>query len=177
MAYQVKVSKGKKEKIEYLETLFKGAEHYVFADYRGVSVQEFTALRNKLYDVDARCHVVKNRLVRRVFNETNKEVLVKYTKGPTAVMFFSGDFSQTMKVLLKEAKNATFVLKGGFIAGSDCSKERLVSIARLPGRQQLLAQLMGAMNGATQKMASVLYILMQRIVVCLQAVADKKTKK
>ena len=118
----------------------------VFAtDFRGLSVKQLYDLRGRLRAVDTEYTVVKNTLARRAANDTGREALLPYLDGPTGLVWVGGDPAVVAKALdtfAAEHPNGLSI-KGGLLDGADLPATDVARLAKLPSREQLLAQLAG----------------------------------
>ena len=64
-----KVQSAKEQAIKDLKTKFSSVSDYVFADYRGLTVDQITDLRSKLREKECEFKVVKNNFARIAFQE------------------------------------------------------------------------------------------------------------
>ncbi|MFZ1997516.1 MAG: 50S ribosomal protein L10, partial [Solirubrobacteraceae bacterium] len=118
------------------------AEAIFAVDYRGISVDQVAELRTKLRAADARFRVVKNSLSERAADKAGMDTLKPMLIGPTALAFVKGDAAMAAKALNDTARQLNLLeFKGGVLNGSVLSAEDVRSIARLPAREVLYAQL------------------------------------
>jgi len=118
----------------------------VFAtDFRGLSVKQLYDLRGRLRAVDTEYTVVKNTLARRAADETGREGLLPYLDGPTGLVWVGGDPAVVAKALDAFAAEHPdgLSIKGGLLEGADLPASDVTRLAKLPSREQLLAQLAG----------------------------------
>jgi large subunit ribosomal protein L10 len=116
----------------------------IAADFRGLTVREMGELRVGLAEADTEFTVVKNTLARRAAGETGREGLIEHLTGPTGLAWVGGDPAVAAKVLDKfAASHEGFTLKGGLLEGAPVSTDDIARLAKLPSREQLLAQLAG----------------------------------
>lgn len=128
----------------------------VLADYRGLTVSQVTQLRAQLRQAGVEYHVLKNTMVRRAAHEVGIEGLDPYLEGPTAVAF-SADPVAPAKVLADFAKTVkTFAIKGGIVEGKVVDMAGIKTLADLPSREVLLAQVLRGMQAPLTGMANVL---------------------
>jgi large subunit ribosomal protein L10 len=102
-------------------------------------------LRSRLRDAGAEFTVVKNTLARRAASASGREALLAYLDGPTAIAWVGGDpavAAKTLNGFATEHPDALAV-KGGLLEGADLPSADVIRLARLPSREQLLAQLAG----------------------------------
>jgi len=95
--------------------------------------------------------------------------------GPTAIAFVEGDAASVAKSLRDFARgNPNLVIKGGVLGETILSSKDASALAELPSREQLLAQLAGAIAAPLQNMAGLLKALPQNFAYALRAVAEQK---
>lgn len=142
------VSKDQKAAIlEGLVEKFGQSQSVVFADYRGLDVASVSDLRTRLREKDAEMKVAKKTLIRLAAKENNIEVDASDMQGPVAATFSYEDAMAGIKVLFNFAKeNENLKLLGGVIDGKPVGPDVIQEYAKLPGREELLAKLIGSMN-------------------------------
>ncbi len=169
----------KAEKIEVVERFtdrFKRQRVSIFADFRGISVAKLETLRRELKKVSAEFKVVKKTLLKRAIEASGAgEIEPKGLEGEIGVIFGYEDQIAPAKAAAKFAKgNETFKVLRGILSGKVLEAKEVLALAKLPGREQLLAQLAYALNGPIQGLATVLQGNLQNLVVVLNRVKDKK---
>ena len=93
------------------------------------------------------------------------ENVADYLKGPTVIAMAKEDANEVAKVLFDFAKDApTLTVKGAYVEKEVYDAAKIEAFSKVPGKKQLIAMLMSAMNGPVQKLAAT-----------LQAYVDKKT--
>lgn len=154
---------------------FSKAKSVIFAEYRGLKVDQLTLLRKELGKEKASLNVVKNRLVKRALKEANIEGLDSFFSGPTAMASSEVDAVVPAKVLVAFNKeNEALQIKGGYLDGVVLSLDRIRQLASLPSREELYAQLLRCMNGPAQGLVQVLSAVPRGLVTALDAIAKKK---
>jgi large subunit ribosomal protein L10 len=149
------------------------AEAIFAVDYRGISVDQVADLRTKLRAADARFRVVKNSLSERAADKAGMDSLKPMLIGPTALAFVKGDAAMAAKALNDAARRLNLLeFKGGVLNGSVLSADDVRSIARLPTREVLYAQLVGTVAAPLTGLARGLNALVTGLAVQLQAIAD-----
>jgi large subunit ribosomal protein L10 len=150
------------------------AEAIFAVDYRGISVDQVATLRAKLRDADARFRVVKNSLSERAADKAGMDTLKPMLVGPTALAFVKGDAALAAKALNDTARQLNLLeFKGGVLNGSVLSADDVRSIARLPSREVLYAQLVGTVAAPLTGLARGLNALIGGLAIQLQAIADQ----
>ena len=153
----------------------ENAPDFIFTNYRGLTVEQITALRKQLRDKEASFKVVKNNFARLAFNELKAPDLSDYLVGPTAIAIASRDANEVAKILFDFTKEASALkIKGGLVGNTVYSDKQVEAFSKLPGRLELIAMLMSVMNGPARNLAAALNDIPARLVRTVKAVADKK---
>ena len=149
-----KILNKKKEEVKALAEKMKNSKLILLTDYRGINVENDTALRKDLRNVDATCSVIKNNITRRALQECGVEGLEEQLVGPTAVIMSEVDYLEASKIIYKFSKdNEYYKIKGGVIEGKVMTAEEIITLAKLPSREALLSMLAGALLANISKVA------------------------
>ena len=160
--------------VEEIARQLEAADAVFAVDYRGLSVAQAADLRAKLYDAGAVFRVVKNSLTERATEQAGVEQLKPLLDGPTALALVEGDAAPAAKALNDTARTLRMLeFKGGIMNGSALTAEEIRSIARLPARDVLHAQLVGAVASPLAGLARTLNALIAGIAVQLQQVVEQ----
>ncbi len=169
-----KTQPGKVEAIEAVGAKIASSSDFIFTDYRGLTVQQITALRDQLRAKNAEYHIIKNNFARIAFERGKFPDVSGMLVGPTAVAFTKADSNEVAKVLVDFGKEAPVKLKGGLVEKAFYNAAQMEAYSRLPGKKQLLSMLMSAMNAPLQNLVYALNGVPTKLVRTLQAVADQK---
>lgn len=151
-----KVLEEKKAIVAGLTEKIKNAKSGVFVEYKGINVQEDTALRVELRKAGVDYSVIKNTLARFATKEVGYEALSDIFNGTTA-MAVSDDFIAPAKVLYNYAKtHENFKIKAGFIDGEILDAEGVKALAKIPSKEGLIAKMLGSMQSSLYSLAYVL---------------------
>jgi large subunit ribosomal protein L10 len=172
--YETKLQQKKLDAVQALVDEFKSVHDFIFTDYRGLTVEQITDLRSKLREQEAVYKVIKNRFAKIALSQLDKEETGELLVGPTAVALPKGESGDVAKILIEFAKNSPLELKGGIINGNLFNAEQVIAFSRLPGRDELLAQLMGTLKAPVQNLVYLLNGIPTKLVRTLQALADSK---
>lgn len=165
----------KKEIVAELEQKLKSSKTAIFTDYRGIKVEEATALRRSCRDAGVEYKVVKNTLTQIAAENSGFTELNKLLTGPTAIAFGYEDPVAPAKVLMDFAKkNKNLEIKGGLIEGQVVGTDQIKNLADLPSREVLLSQVLRGFNGPLVNLCSVLQGPIRKLVYALQAVQEQK---
>ena len=144
----------KKEAVSKLAEEFKTAKIVLLTDYKGITVADVTALRNDLRNAKADYRVIKNNITRRALEANGETSLNEKLEGTTAVIIGQEDYLEPAKAIYKFIKTHDFYkIKGGIVEGKVMTAEEIITLAKLPSRQELLAKLAGSLLGNITKLA------------------------
>lgn len=160
--------------VDEIAQQIEGAEAVFAVDYRGLTVTQAAALRTQLRLADTKLRIVKNSLTERAADQAGAEALKPMLQGPTALAMVNGDAALAAKAL-NDAARALNILefKGGLMNGTTLTAEEVRSIARLPSRDVLNAQLVGTIAAPLSGLVRGLNALIAGIAIQLQAIADQ----
>ena len=145
----------KAEIIEGLKQDLSEAQLAFVVDYRGLSVAEITELRNRLRPIGGSCKVTKNTLMRiAVEGDANWQPMQEFLKDTSAFLLVGEEVGAAVKAY-KEFQKATkkTELRGGVMEGRALTKQEVEALGDLPSKEQLYAQIAGAINGLATKIA------------------------
>ncbi len=140
-----------------ISELLSGAKSAVLVDYRGLTVEQDTALRKQLREAGVTYKVYKNTLLNFAVKGTEFESLSKHLEGPTAIAVSKTDETAPAKILFNFAKKADKLeLKAGVVEGIYYDEKGIQTIATIPGREELLGKLLGSIQSPIANFARVI---------------------
>lgn len=170
----------KSEKAVIIEGIRKRADDSSFAaltDFKGMSVEELTGLRVRLRQAGGEYHVVKNTLARIAFTDGKHDVLKDKFHENCGVALAFDDPVQVAKALSDFARQSKlFKLRDGSLDGKGMTSEQIEALAKLPGREQLLGQLLGTMNAVPTNFVSLFANIIRSLLYALKAIEEKKAE-
>ena len=153
----------------------KSAHSAVGAEYRGLTVEQLTALRVEARKAGVYLRVVKNTLARRAVEGTDFACMQEGLTGPLILVFSQQD------------SGAAVCVVQDFVKGYDKFKVRLVAIGgklfdvleintltKIPTYEQTLSQLMALMKAPVQKLAATINEVPDKLVRTIAAIRDAK---
>jgi len=162
-----------------LRTRVDRAPVMYLTDFTGLNVKAMTELRRSLRDSGAEYVVVKNRLAMRVFADVQdfpdiSESLV----GPTGFVFGYEDAAKAAKVLsdFADQHDKKPVFKLGVLENKILAPEQVERIAKLPPKEQLYAELAGAMEAPMAALAAALGAKLQETAGLLDALRAERAE-
>jgi len=160
--------------IEEIATNIRESDAIFAVDYRGISVPQAGALRERLRAADTRFSVVKNTLTERAADQADAEALKALLEGPTALAFVRGDAAAAAKALRDYGRETELLpFKGGLMNGAALTPEDIGNIARLPSREVLYAQLVGIVAHPLSGLARTLNQLIGGLAIALGQVQEQ----
>lgn len=162
---------------EYTEKLSRSQATYL-TDYRGLTVANIGDLRGQLREQsNAELTVAKNTLLRLAFEQAGWPVPDEHLEGPTAVLFCFDDPIMPAKVLSRYAKqNDLFEIKGGVMTDHVMGAAEVQGMADLPGREEILATLIGAIQGPAQSLFGTITAPLREIAQVLHARSEAESQ-
>lgn len=149
----------------------------VAAEYRGLSVAQMTALRQKARESGVYLRVVKNRLAALAVEGTEFECMKPGLKGPLVLAFSQEDpgaAGRLAKEFAKEKENEKFVVRLVSVGGQLLGPEHLDRLASLPTREQALGMLAGVLQAPISKFVRTMAEPTAKLVRTFAAVRDQK---
>jgi large subunit ribosomal protein L10 len=165
----------KKQIVNDIGAIIENSSFLYMVSYKGLKVKEFEQLRSDLSKVEAQCHILKNSLILKAAELKNVENLASMNLiGDTALVSGSGDPGMVAKSLSDFAKKHNLVsFKGGYLDGSVLTGVDVESIAKLPPKEILLAQLLGTLQAPAKSLASLLNAKLSTIVYVINSYKEK----
>ena len=158
------------ESVAELKERFAGVQTAVLTEYRGLTVRQLSDLRKQLKGISAEYKVVKNRLARIAIKGSPLDGLGKHLSGPTGVAYTRHDPVSVAKALQVFVKNnPALTIKVGVVEGKVLEPAALKSLADLPSKEALRAQLVGALQGPMSKLVTLLTAVQGELVRVIEA--------
>ena len=137
--------------------VLNGAKSAVVVDYRGLTVEQDTALRKQLREAGVSYKVYKNTMIRFAAKGTEFEALEPHLEGPTALAVSKEDATAPARVLADFAKKAPALeVKAGVVEGNFYDEAGMKAISSIPSREVLLSKLLGSLQSPITNLARVL---------------------
>ena len=153
-----KVLSEKQAIVAQLTEQIQKAQAGVIVDYKGITVEEDTALRKDCRESGIDYAVVKNTLLRFAFNNTGLNDLDDLLNGTTSLALCDSDVVAPARVMSNYADKLKekFEIKGGFMDGKPVDLATIKSLASIPALPVLQAQVLGTMLAPITGLAVVL---------------------
>ena len=147
----------------------------VLVDYKGINVAQSTRIRARSRESGVEFVVAKNTLTQRAASQAGVEGISEFLVGPTALAFSEDPVAGAKLMAEFSDEVESFEVKGGLLDdGRVLGAQEVVVLSRLPGREQLLAQLLGAIQAPIAGLATVLNAPLRNLAIVLNQVAEQK---
>ena len=143
-----KTRQQKEETLKSIVAELKQASSVIFVGYHGLSVAVLEKLRKELREAGAELEIIKKTILQKALAETDLPALnVKELGGGLAVLVGRGDEVAPAKVLAGFTKqNEIMMIYGGIMEKRFLSSAEIMAFAKLLGKNELLAKLVGCLN-------------------------------
>jgi large subunit ribosomal protein L10 len=147
----------------------------VLTNFSGLGVEDMTDLRQRLRAKGYEYVVIKNTLLKLAARDTDARRLNDSLAGPNGLGISYGDPVDLAKLLVEFAKNNNKLeIRGGLLAGKPINAEAVAALAKLPGREILIAMLLGAMNGIPRNLVGIMAAVPRSLLYALKAIEAQK---
>ncbi len=137
----------KEESLQGLNNELKTAKAVVFANFQGLKVKDSEALRKLCRAENVTYIASKKTLLKKALEAAGLAVDLEGFEGGVAAVVAHGDEVAPAKIIADFAKKNDLVkIYGGILEGVFIDGNKVNQLARLPGKQQLLGQLVGTLN-------------------------------
>nr|B8HVL3.1 RecName: Full=Large ribosomal subunit protein uL10; AltName: Full=50S ribosomal protein L10 [Cyanothece sp. PCC 7425] len=145
----------KKSIVAELQETLSQSQLTLVIDYKGLTVAEITDLRKRLRPTGTLCKVTKNAFMRiAVDGNQTWQPLQSFCQETSAFLLVKDDLGGAIKAYqdFQKATKKT-ELRGGVMEGRSLNADQVKAIGDLPSKDQLMAQIAGAINGVATKLA------------------------
>lgn len=131
----------KQETIAYLTGEFKATQTIIVCDYKGTSVKSLESLRDSARKIGAKVQVVKNTLAKLAIKDASHPDLDLKDNN---IFIWGEDQIAISKIVVKfaESNQDKFVIKAGSFDGQKVDVNHIVSISKLPSKEELIGMLL-----------------------------------
>mgnify|MGYP000019394674 CR=1 FL=1 len=165
----------KKEIVAEVSNVAADAVAAVVAYYRGLTVAEMTDLRAKARQSGVYLRVVRNTLARRAMAGTEFECLNDSLTGPVVLAFSREEPSAAARLVRDFSKDhEKLEVKVLAVGGNLYEAAQLMAVAKLPTKDEAIAQLMSIMQAPITKFVRTLNEPTAKLVRTFAALRDQK---
>ena len=143
--------------VSELSESLKRSPFVLVTDYRGMKVADFSELRSRLAPAGAEMHVIKNNFLKRAMADSGFPDVSDHLVGQTVVVTGENDVAPIAKIFKTFAAEFKIAaLKIGFAGRAVLSAGELETLAELPAREVLQAQLLGLLLSPATRLVRLL---------------------
>lgn len=165
----------KGEIVTELQERFSRQRISLFTDIRGVSVAKLSQFRRELKKLGAEFKVAKKTLLKRALDGAKIKLEPKELEGEIGVIFGYEDQVAPAKLAMKFGKtNETFKILKGILDGKIIEGKAAIALAKLPSREQLLANVASILQAPIRNLAVVLQANIKNLAVVLNQLKEQK---
>ena len=146
---------GKQALVAEIKETLNESQLALVIEYQGLTVAEITDLRRRLRPTGTDCKVSKNTLMGIAIEGQDKwQPMTELLTGSSAFLLVKEDFSGAIKAYqdFQKASKKT-ELRGGVMEGRLLKEADVKALGDLPSKEQLMAQIAGALNALATKIA------------------------
>lgn len=164
----------KQEQIDFLKGVFGSAESIVLTSVQGLDAAQVSSLRRKLHEAGVGFKVIKNKLARIASDSTPVKALFEDFANSTAIAWSDSDAIAPAKVLVKFQEDLEkFEIRAGYNAGQRLDLAKIKAFAKLPGLEELRAQLLGVIHAVPARLLAQINAPASHVVGVMQAKVEK----
>jgi large subunit ribosomal protein L10 len=170
------LTKEQKEQLakDFIESIIS-SKTTVVVDYKGMTVGEISELRNLLREAGIRMQVLKKSIAQVAFDNQKIELDVRKMEGQLAFVYGGDDEVSAPKIVYKFAKdNEKLKMLAGVLESKVMTQAEMVSLAKLPSKDELLAKVVGSLKAPVSGFVNVLGGNLRGLVYALRAIKGKK---
>jgi len=165
----------KQEVLDELKDKIGKQKAMVFIDFTGMKVKDIFGLRKKLKIIDGELKVAKKTLMGLALKEKGIDFDFKKIKREIALVFGYDDEIYPAKIVFQTSQeNQNLKILGGFLENKFIEAERVIELAKLPTKDQLLAQVVGSIASPMSGFANVLQGNLRNLVYILGIIKGNK---
>ncbi|MFH1866516.1 MAG: 50S ribosomal protein L10 [Patescibacteria group bacterium] len=170
-----KTRQQKEASVAQVVKMLEGAKGAVFVDFTGLKVKEISELRRNLREQQIEYEVVKKSLLKKVLEQVKLEgVSVEQFSGSVSLATSPADEVAAARIIAAFAKtHDKMAVLGGLMDKSYINIERVKALANLPGRQELLGQVVGTVSAPVSDFLRVLAGNLRGLVQVISALSKK----
>ena len=173
------IRSAKKSLINEYSTIFKTCATGILIEFQGMSVEEITQLRKRLYESGSKMRILKNTLAFIASKGTPLEKIQDHFVNTRALIYNPQDVVAPAKVIVKYVKEfeTLSVISGVLVTGEKSEildTEGVTQLGNLPGKEELTAKLLFLLKAPITNFVRTLNEIPASLVRVLEAISDSK---
>lgn len=170
------ITREQKEKlVEQIAEKIKQSKAIIFADYRGLNVEEMTEIRRELRVKGIELKVMKQNLFKIAVKNSKADIDTDSLKNhPIAIAFGQDEVEPAKTIYDFSKKHESLTMIGGALDGKTISMEQLKVLAMMPSREEMYARAVGSLASPLRGIVSVLQGNLRGLVSVLNQYAESR---
>ncbi|MDD3088491.1 MAG: 50S ribosomal protein L10 [Candidatus Omnitrophica bacterium] len=163
--------------VDEMRTVITKNKGFVFSSVQNIKASDMDGFRKKMKQSGSRYFILKKRLAKIALNESGLSELSNMTEleKPLGMSVIKDDPVNIIKMMMEFAKqHKGFVVEGGYFDGMVLDSDKVKRLSELPGREQLIAMVLRAMNGPASSFVGVLAATLRSFMHAVNAIKEKK---
>lgn len=166
----------RKRVVDELAGRYRGHANFFLVNTQGLTANQAVELRRELRAEKVRMNMVKNSIAHHTFEKLGLKDLQKFLTGMNAVIYGPDPVVAAKKIMAYRDRHQKPEVRAALVEGRLLAAADVAALAKLPGREQLLSQVLGVFLGVAQQFVSTLNEIPRKFVGTLQAIADQEKK-
>jgi len=167
--------------VKELESKLDNVQAIFLADYAGLALKDQRSLRAKVKAAGGELVVAKNTLLKIALKNKgyDADAISEFLKGPSITLFAHADAVAPLKAMVEfsKANEAELPkLKSGILGKETLSITKVMQLATLPSKAELIAKLLGTLSNPARNLVGILSAPIRYTVYALNAIKDQKSK-
>lgn len=166
----------KAQEMQELTEGLKNAKSVVFANFQGLNVKDSEELRGLCRKQNVNFVASKKTILKKSLEGLGLKVDIENFDGGVATVLGLGDEVAPAQIIAEFAKkNEVVKIYGGILEGNFIDSAKVKELSLLPGKQQLLSQLVGTLNAPISGFVNVLAGNLRNLVGVLNNIKTAKS--
>jgi large subunit ribosomal protein L10 len=166
----------RRKMVDELAEKLQGQNNLVLVDAKGLTGNQTVELRKALREDKSKFRLVKNSVALHTFKKLGVTGFDASLTGMSGVVYGPDPLAIAKKLIAYREKHQKAAVKAAVVEGKPMPPAAFEQFSKLPGRQELLSQVLGVLQGVTVQFVSTLNEIPRSFVGTLKAVADKEKK-
>jgi large subunit ribosomal protein L10 len=171
------ISRDKKtELLDEYKQIIKDHSGYFLVRSDSIDTATVTELKKELKDNNANFKVLKNTIFKIALQDTEQPVEIQDFDLATAVIYFEDDNTTPAK-LVKDIQKETEEMnaRGGVFEGQFLTESKVMQLAEIPSREELLGMLVGSMSAPLTGFMNAVTGNVRGLTVALKGISEKES--
>lgn len=169
--------KKKQDLVEELKKKIADSKSIVFADFTGLASGAMSDLRKKLRKEKISFKVVKKTLLKRTFQALKlDDAAASNIPGQLSIAVSEDELSaaKALSAFIKESKTENLTILGGILENKLLTKEEVINLSKIPGKEELLGQLVGTLKSPMSGLVNTMSGNIRNLVFVLKQISNKE---